>query len=261
MRYLIITIILFTGSLDLICQKIMVKKDGTINCISYHKQYDGYQAYKNQGGDLVFYIPDEEVKKVIDDQGEIPKFLYEEVFDVQKKRILKLSVTGFANDSYIIQYEQPLGIRWHIEGGIKLHDGSSNDFPFYEAGGWGVELGTKYILDNPFKINKEGKVAHRMQHVYLKPTIGYSDRTEQGFEDRDEYNMYYGGGSIGTQFVLGGKIAIDIHAGAYYYSGSGTSTPMSGAFTIPIILDPKEGDFNGENGIGTSLAIEIGFLF
>ena len=261
MKHILCTLALMIISQGTWAQQIMVKKDGTILRITYHKSYDGYQAYKLVDQDIVLYIPDEEVKDIIQDPGNIPSKLFDAVFDTQKTKAIKLSVTGFINESFIMHYEQPLSTRWHIEGGLKLHNGDSNDFPFYQAEGWGAELGAKYLLNNPYKLTSKGKIRHRMQHIYLKPTIGYSDRTQRSFEDVDEYSMYYSGGMAGLQLVLADRISIDISVGAFYYTGSGTSTPRTGAFTIPINLHPKEGDFSGENGFGTSLAIKFGFLF
>lgn len=242
-------------------QKIMLLNNGKIYRTTYFKEYDGYYSYKLEGLDVAFFITDDQVGKVMDDPGYVPKEVFQEVFDIQHTRALKMSITGFSGESLIMSYEQPLSIKWHVEGSLKLHQGNNNDFPFYEADGWGAELGVKYIVDNPYHIFKSGRVKHKMQHVFIKPTIGYSDRNQRGFSDSDEYSLFYIGSSAGAQFVIVGRIAIELSAGLYYYDGSGTSTPMNGAFTIPILLEPKEGDFTGKNNLGTSISLKFGFLF
>ena len=248
-------------NLSAVAQKIMIKQDGSILNIVSHKDYGSYHAFQiTQDGEWL-YIPDKDLQKIIDDPGFFPDQLMDELFSLQRIHNLKFSLTGFTNQSFIILYEQPLSLKWHMEGGIKFHTGTSNNFPFHETGGTGVELGAKYLITNPKRMNKSGKLAHRMNHVYIKPTIGYSNRDERGFEDIDEYEIFYVGSNLGTQFVISGIVTLDVFAGAYYYTGSGTSTPSRGNFTIPINLNPNEGDFNGDNNFATSLGVRVGFLF
>lgn len=261
MKKILLSLFMIFSVYALTGQKIMLLNNGKIYRTTYFKAYDGYYSYKLGGVDVAFFITDDQVSKVIDDPGYVPKEIYHEVFETQKTRALKLSITGFRGESLIMSYEQPLSIKWHVEGSFKLHQGSNNDFPYYEASGWGAEIGVKYIVDRPYHLFKSGYVKHKMQHVFFKPTIGYSNRNQRGFGDSDDLTLYYLGSSAGAQFVLAGRMVIELSAGLYYYSGSGTSTPMNGTFTIPILLEPQEGDFSGKKNLGTSLSIKIGFLF
>ncbi|NNF35913.1 MAG: hypothetical protein HKN68_17530 [Saprospiraceae bacterium] len=261
MKKILFSLFLIINTYALTGQKIMLLNNGKIYRTTYFKAYDGYYSYKLKDLDVAFFITDDQVDKIIDDPGYVPKGIFHEVFEIQNTRALKMSISGFSGESLIMSYEQQLSIKWHVEGSFKLHQGDNNDFPFYEADGWGAELGIKYIVDNPYHIFKSGSVKQKMQHVFIKPTIGYSDRSQRGFSDSDEYSIFYIGSSAGAQFVLGGRMSIELSAGLYYYDGSGTSTPMNGTFTIPILLEPEEGDFSGKKNLGTSLSIKFGFLF
>jgi hypothetical protein len=261
MKYIILITLLILTNHGLMSQKIMVLKDGKIHRLSFHKSYDGYHSYRIKGMDVTLFIPNEKVSRIIDDQEEISKELYHEMFNMQKTNALKISISGFSGQSAFFTYEKPLSVKWHIEGGVKLHRGDNNDFPFYQAEGWGVDIGAKYIIDNPYTIKKNGSVKHKMQHVYIKPTVGYSNRKQIGFDDNEQYKIFYTGSNIGVQFVLGGRMSLDLSGGVYYFTGSGSASPMNGSFTIPILLRPDEGDFSGKDNIGTSLSVKLGFLF
>jgi hypothetical protein len=239
-------------------QQIIIKKDRSIFLTDSLQDHGEYYQFRLKGTSIQMYLPHSEVVYIDKYKRPLDKFSDPQWFSHHRTMALKLSLTALSNSMYL-SLEKSFTPRWGAEVGLRIHSKSNNDFFISDASGMGIELGGKFRVSNPYKIGKN-KIRHLLTGIYLKPTLGYSNKKETTFENNDQYQMFYGGLNTGLQFLIKDMLVIDLYAGVYLYTADGESTPLSGQFTIPYKVKPKEGDFTGENNFATSLGIKCGFL-
>ena len=243
-------------------QMYLVKKDMTVLEVEVIEDNEEYISYKHLDGyvDLTYITPKSEIAFI--DANKYPDGLFNnpDIFNYNQTVNLKLGLTSLRNNTIYIGIEKSLNPKTSIEIGIKIHNKTSEDFLFEEYKGWGANLGYKYRLKNPYTISKKNKVTHILGGPYIRTFVGYSDRTETRLMNTDEYKIAYGGLQLGYQFTYKNIVTIDAYAGGFGFTGEGTSTPESNAFTIPIKIELKEGDLYGKDNLGYSVGVRFGVL-
>lgn len=243
-------------------QKYLVKKDMTVLKVEVIEDNDENISYKHLDGyvDLIYITPKSDIAFI--DSKKYPEGFINNsnIFNYNQTVNLKFGISCFRNNTMYIGLEKSLNPRSSIEIGLKIHDKTSEDLLFEEYKGWGANLGYKYRLKNPYSISKKNKVTHILGGPYIRTLLGYSDRTEIRLMNTDEYKIAYAGFQLGYQLTYKNIVTIDAYAGGFGFTGEGTSTPESNAFTIPIKIELEEGDLYGKDNLGYSVGVRFGVL-
>ena len=242
-------------------QMMLITTDKSVLKIDSLEEYDGYIKYKLENDNTTYYLPEDDIMILEPYSGKMDEHIISAIFKDQKSLALKLSLTGFRGESLLTSIEKRISQRMSIEASIKIQSSSFGDYYYEDVNGWGIEVGARWKLINPYSINKNMKVHHSMSGAYLKPGIGLSHRNEISYEGHLEYEIYYASMTLGYQIVISNTLVIDFFVGGAMYTGKGNSTPQHEMFSIPIKVSPNEGDLVGKNNFARAIGIKVGILF
>ncbi len=197
---------------------------------------------------LYLYMTDFSEQEKIDPQ----------MLEMQRKKMVKLSLSGFIRNTIMIGYEQSIRPRYSMEAmymlvGLKEEFGQK----YY---GHGIQLGFKYRLSDPFKLSKKKKIKHLMEGLYTKPLVGFITRNVDNNTENLSDRFFYGGLQIGYMMV-NNRMSLEIFGGYHYIQGSSTKTPFRSGIEIPSPLILDYGEFDGRNDTMFSYGVRIGRLF